>query len=269
MRDDDGLFLYVCETSEIEAWASSKVYIGQFQQLYTCVTGRFTDRNDDNEVYKYHERVMIPRLSLRAPNIDGKQLVSVDHPDFDMAYDTGVFPAERHRVQLAGCYLLMSYTGARPAELVDDQRTKPKGGPLDEILRMKAITSAGGSDADDKDKSDEADDEVPPDEDSKQLNELLSAETTVCGCSKALCYKDILMIIVRHPRTGRLIPVMAVNFIHHKGCDKKPRPTIFYFTLTKKLILCTVSIVTALALYDQAFAVESLTDAVRVLGVKT
>jgi hypothetical protein len=49
-------FLYVCETSKIESWGSSKVYIRQFQQLYTCVTGRFMDRNDANEVYKVSSR---------------------------------------------------------------------------------------------------------------------------------------------------------------------------------------------------------------------
>jgi hypothetical protein len=180
---------------------------------------------------------LIPRFGLRAPNIDGKPVVGVDELrvilTFNIAFDTGVLPAERHRVQLAGCYLLMSYTGARPAELVDNQRKKPKKGPLGEILRMKAVTSAGRGHGDNKDgeaheadddADDDADDEEPPDEDSKQLNELLAAETTRRGRSKALCYEDIFMMIVRHPRTGLHIPVMAIKFIHHKGCDKKPRP---------------------------------------------
>ncbi|RYP50628.1 hypothetical protein DL768_003910 [Monosporascus sp. mg162] len=112
-------------------------------------------------------------------------IVKAKAGDYDeyFAYDTGVFPAEPHHVPLAGCCLLMSYTGAPPAELVDNERKKPNGGPLDEILLMKAITcadgsDADGSDADDKNKFDEADDGVPPDVDSKQLNELLSAETT-------------------------------------------------------------------------------------------
>ncbi|RYP63007.1 hypothetical protein DL771_009492 [Monosporascus sp. 5C6A] len=177
-------FLYVCGTSQTESWASSKSYIRQFPQLYTFVTGRFMDKNDAKEVY--------------GP---------------------------------AGCYLLMWYTGARPAELVDNQRKKPKGGPLDEILRMKAIASAGGSDADGKDKSGkvddedkfiEADDEEPPDEDPSILTSC-SADTTGRGCSKALYYEDTLMMIVRHPWTDRLIPVIATKFIHYKRCDKKLR----------------------------------------------
>ncbi|RYO89823.1 hypothetical protein DL766_005139 [Monosporascus sp. MC13-8B] len=41
------------------------------------------------------------------------------------SYGTSVFPAEWHRVQLAGRYPLLSYTGARPAEVVDNQK-RPK-----------------------------------------------------------------------------------------------------------------------------------------------
>ena len=52
-------FLHVCETSKIESWGTSKVYIRQFQQLYTSVTGRYMDRNDSKELYKVH-----PRLAL-------------------------------------------------------------------------------------------------------------------------------------------------------------------------------------------------------------
>jgi hypothetical protein len=114
---------------------------------------------------------LIPRFGLRAPNIDGKPVVGVDELrvilTFNIAYDTSVFPAERHRIHMAGCYLLISYTGARPAELVANERKKPKDGPLDEILRMKTITSARGGDNNDKDEAevtDEADDEEPPDE---------------------------------------------------------------------------------------------------------
>lgn len=45
-------FLFVCETYNIRSWGTSKVYIRQFQELYTTVTGRFMDRNDSKEVYK-------------------------------------------------------------------------------------------------------------------------------------------------------------------------------------------------------------------------
>jgi hypothetical protein len=49
----DFLF-YVCEESkgQIKSWGTTKVYIRQFQQFYTSVTGRFMDRNEVREVYK-------------------------------------------------------------------------------------------------------------------------------------------------------------------------------------------------------------------------
>lgn len=52
-------------------------------------------------------------------------------------------------------------------------------------------------------------------------------ETTKRGRPKALCYEDILMMLVRHPVTGLPVLAMAIKFIHHKGADKKPKPYDF------------------------------------------
>ncbi|KAI1014649.1 hypothetical protein LB503_004126 [Fusarium chuoi] len=61
---------------------------------------------------------------------------------------------------------------------------------------------------------------------------------------------------------------MAIKFIHHKGADRKPKPTIFLFTPTKKQTFCAVSAIIALALHDEAFAASNLTDAASVLQTK-
>ena len=58
------------------------------------------------------------------------------------------------------------------------------------------------------------------------LSRLLLQETAQRGRPKALCYEDILLMIVRHPKTGRAIPAMAIKFVHHKGCDNKPKPYV-------------------------------------------
>ena len=71
---------------------------------------------------------------------------------------------------------------------------------------------------------DECSDDQGPDEASRRINELLSLDTVKRGRPKALCYEDILMMIVRHPVTKRPIPAMAIKFTHHKGADNKPRP---------------------------------------------
>ncbi|KAH7129645.1 hypothetical protein B0J13DRAFT_453386 [Dactylonectria estremocensis] len=249
--------LYVCERCKITSWGSGHEYIRQFQQLYTTVNGQYMDRNDTKEVYKYYRSVLVPRFGHRAPNIHGKPVLNVDNLrvilTFNIAYDTSIFPGERHRISLAGCYQLLCYTGARPAELVDGERQKPKDGSIQELFGQNAVQSSSSDNGEEQD--------VPADEHAKVLHGLLSQETVGRGRPKALCYEDIQMMIVRHPVTGRCMPAMAIKFIHHKGADNKPKPTIFYFTPTRKLLFCAVSTILALALHDNAFDAPSLTDA--------
>lgn len=45
-------FYWVCENHNINSWGTSQVYIRQFQQLHTTITGRYSDRNDIKELYK-------------------------------------------------------------------------------------------------------------------------------------------------------------------------------------------------------------------------
>ncbi|KAI5866135.1 hypothetical protein GGS23DRAFT_594281 [Durotheca rogersii] len=263
-------FLCVCETSRVGSSGTTKVHIRQFQQLYTCVTGRFMDSDDAREVYKYHDNVLVPQLGLWPPNTDGKPVVGIDELrvilTFNLAYDTSIFSTGLQRVWLHGYYVILSYTGVRPAELVDGGRKRPKDGSLDELFGQKVVIGpANGDDGSNTDKADVADDEEATDDDPKRLNELLSRETTGRGRPKALCYENILMMIVCHPVTGKAIPTMAIKFIHLKGADEKSKPAVFYFSPTKKLILCAITVMMAHALRDHAFDAPSLTNAARVL----
>ncbi|KAH6876713.1 hypothetical protein B0T10DRAFT_520891 [Thelonectria olida] len=249
-------FLFICEKYNISSWSTGKVYIRQFQQLYTTLNGRYMDRNDSKEVYKYYNSVLIPRFDHQPPNKDGKPVFNVDslrlHVTFNIAFDMKTFPGERHRLNMHGCYQLLCYTGARPAELVNAVRSKPKDGSGGVLFGCKAVHSTPDDDAD----------QAPAlDKDSKILDDLLAQETVVRGRPKALCYEDIQMMIVRHPITKRCILAMAIKFIHHKGADNKPKPTIFYFTPAKKLAFCAVSTILALALHDEAFDAPSLINA--------
>jgi hypothetical protein len=71
----------------------------------------------------------------------------------------------------------------------------------------------------------DADDQPPPpDAFSKRVSELLEQEPVQRGRSKSLCYEDILLMIARHPVTGRYLPAMAIRFTHHKGADNRPKP---------------------------------------------
>jgi hypothetical protein len=133
---------------------------------------------------------------------------------FDIAYETSSFPLERHRIQLAACYQLLCYTGARPVELVEAERKGPKNGSIEKLFGRKVVQSAGNDDK--------------PNEtgtlESAELCELLLQENTKRGRPKALCWEDIMMMLVRHPVTEQAVPVMAIKFIHHKGADNKPKP---------------------------------------------
>src|SRR5437762_2582610 len=59
-----------------------------------------------NGAPKCHDVVLVPRFDLQAPNGGGKDVT--DSSDllalqtFNIAYDTGIFPGERYRIQLSG-----------------------------------------------------------------------------------------------------------------------------------------------------------------------
>jgi len=158
---------------------------------------------------------LVPLYNLQPPNADGKPVLGTDDLlallTFNLAYDTGVFPLEAHRVQLDGIYLGLAYTGARPAEIVDNEKSRPKDGSWEEIFGPNLIVN---DDSDDK----------AQDDASRLLEEMLCQETTGRGRPKALCYEDVLLMVVRHPDTGADVLAMSIKFIHHKGADNKPKP---------------------------------------------
>lgn len=138
----------------------------------------------------------------------------------NLAYDRKIFPSERRRINRWGCYVFFMYTGARPAELVDAERKDPKDGSRTVLFGMKVVTSGEGEGDDDDGEP------PPPDKDSKVIIELLVQEFKERRRPKALCYEDIVMMMVRHPVTGRNTLAMAVRFTHHKGADNRPKPFV-------------------------------------------
>ncbi|KAF3768192.1 hypothetical protein M406DRAFT_336858 [Cryphonectria parasitica EP155] len=231
---------YLCETYRIKSWGTSWEYFRQYKQLYASVTGHYMDRNDSKEILK--------------DVADSGDLLAL--LTFNIAYDTGIFSGAKHRIQLAGCYLGLAFTGARPAEFVDGERKSGKDRCLEELFPRRAMGASG----EDKEKA--------PDENSELLEELLAQEHIIRGRSKALCYEDILLIVVRHPDTGKDVLAISIKFIYHKGVDNKPKPTIFFFTPTRKLIFCLISIIISLAVHDNAFAASNLISARQVFQVK-
>ncbi|KAK3692968.1 hypothetical protein B0T22DRAFT_495937 [Podospora appendiculata] len=254
----DFLF-HMCEAHSIKSWGTSWEYFRQFKQLYASTTGRYVDRND-SKVLKWHNAVLTSRFKLQAPNSGGKDVA--DSGDllaiqaFNIAYDTSVFSWERHRIKLSGCYLGLAFTGARPAEFVDGEKKRPKDGSLEELFGPRSTRPS----LDDKYGEGEA-----PDEDSRVLDEILSQETVGRGRPKCLCYEDILLMVVHHPETGKDTIVMSIKFL---DSNDLPFRTVFFFTLTRRLIFCLITVIVSLVVHDRAFAAPSLTSVKNVFQTK-
>jgi hypothetical protein len=133
---------------------------------------------------------LIHTFDLQAPNVRGKTVT--DSSDllallsFNVAYDFRVFPSERQRLNLAGCYLVLAYTGCRPAEVVDGDKNIPLDGSWEEIFGSQAILPLFQKHPED----------APSDAYAKELTKLLERETTYRGRPKALCYEDVQLMVV-------------------------------------------------------------------------
>ncbi len=127
---------------------------------------------------------------------------------YNIAFDSAIFPLEQHRVNLSVCYNFLACTGARPAEIVHNERNMPKDGSFQELWDPKAVLARSQMWRDRADSSDndapmekpediralcEGYEDEPPDENYRLLEELLSQETVGRGRPKALCYEDILL----------------------------------------------------------------------------
>ncbi|KAF3763133.1 hypothetical protein M406DRAFT_73780 [Cryphonectria parasitica EP155] len=165
-------------------------------------------------------------------------------------YATGkrIFSGEKHRVNLAGIYIGLACTGARPAEFVDDERKSGKD--LEELFPRRPKGAAD------------------EDENAGWLGKELTRYTVDRGRPKTLCWEDTLLMVVRHPATGEDILAMSIKFAHHKGADNKPKPTGLFFTPARRLIFCLINVIVCLAVLEGVFAASDLTSARQVYQIK-
>ncbi|KAG8852526.1 hypothetical protein FRB96_008621 [Tulasnella sp. 330] len=242
--------LHLCETCDITSSGTCWQYFRQWKQLYAKSTGRRMDINESDEVLKFHQTYLIPRFHLSAPSLRDKSVT--DSGDllallsFNWGYDHRRLPSERQRLDIAACYLILASTGCRPAEIVDGEKSKPLDGSFDELFGPHAKLALKPS--------------LGAELTGEELTQLLEFETQSRGRPKALCYEDMQLMVVRHPETGLDTLVLSIKFTHHKGADKKPKPTIFYFTPTNKLIFCLVTLIVSIAILDGAFDSPTLTS---------
>lgn len=121
----------------------------------------------------------------------------------NIAHDKHILPNERVRLVVAACYLVLGYTGCRPAEIVDGEKKQPLDPRWNELFDSHNLLQPNvASDP-------ELDDDLP-----RQTPRR----------PNALCYEDITLFVCRHPDTGEHCLGMAIKFTHHKGHDGKLKP---------------------------------------------
>lgn len=114
--------------------------------------------------------------------------------------------------------MILYYIRARPAELINNERKRLKDRSFKELFGTRVVILAN-YDKGPSENGEEVVEKVP-----NKLEKLLLRETIRRDRPKAFYYKDIFLMIVRHPVTGRVIFVMSIKFIHYKGCNNKPKP---------------------------------------------
>ena len=123
---------------------------------------------------------------------------------FNFAYDYTVFPSERHGIQPSGRYLLLSFTGARPGEIVDEKKTQRMArgktcmaerrlGPRTRMTAIRVQTKLPVC-----------------------LTRCLSKKLSVADGPKHFVMMTFFCRLCDTPKLVRTFPTMANKFIHHK-----------------------------------------------------
>ncbi len=185
-----------------------------------CVVNANTVAHAFSQFFKTY---LIPRFRLRQPMLRTKGVTNSGDLlallSFNYAYDRCIFPGKRQRLDLAGCYLILAYTGCRPAEIVDGEKPLPTNNVCwDELFGSHATLQLRAPPED-----------ASPGAQSKEIVRLLELETQSRGRPKALCYEDVQVMVVRLPNTGEDVLTMSIKFTHHKGSDNRPKPYISPF----------------------------------------
>ncbi|KFY15461.1 hypothetical protein V491_05669 [Pseudogymnoascus sp. VKM F-3775] len=199
--------------------------------LYNKENGRLIDTNDRKEVLKYIDTLPLDRTVKSKPvlGVDDLLLLLNCH----WACDKSVYHIERQRVRYMLILLLLFGTGHRPIELVDAKR-KRRDNPGSDNDDLEGDIDIGGVEGDTR-------------------------------LYNALYYEDIRLLVVHDPDNSvQDVLAIEVKLSHHKGHNKRPKPTIFFFTEVDDPIFCAITHFVSLALADEAFEAPSLTTPKRV-----
>ncbi|EXM13173.1 hypothetical protein FOTG_18367 [Fusarium oxysporum f. sp. vasinfectum 25433] len=248
-------------------------YWRDFKMLYRRANeGREINKNDCEEIVKYCTVNLKTEFEL--DNQPGSKPVASIKEMMKVLVevwfgDTSYFQTEDDRLNCATIVLLQGYTGCRPAELTDATKKRGGGNPLqesgcgnDEPMSEGDFagyetdtTEIGGEDKEDT-----------PDEGDQWQGSTATPDAETEGdparLTKALCYEDLTLWIVKDPRAGRRdVLAMEVALKFHKNVDRKPKPTIFLVREHRLPMLCPISHVLARAIRDDAILVDGYDSA--------
>ncbi|KAG6829646.1 hypothetical protein H0H87_010611 [Tephrocybe sp. NHM501043] len=207
--------VYMLDSCDIKSSGTSWQYFRQWKQVYYLTLKEEFPKYESDQVRHFHDTIAVAEFHLESPKKREKTVTDSDDLlallSFNIAYDSHALPSERQRLDVAACYLLLAYTGCRPAELVDGEKKKPKDGTFEELFGQGGVMPEPREGRDD-------------DGDDNELARMLERDTALRRRPKALCYEDIQLMVVPHPKTGRDTLTMSIKFTHHKGSDNKPKP---------------------------------------------
>ncbi|CAA7258612.1 unnamed protein product [Cyclocybe aegerita] len=169
-------------------------------------------------------------------------------PSIAFSSPTTYLHSERQRLDLARCYLILAYKGCWLAEIVDGETPLPTNDVCwDELFGSQATLTLSAPPP-------PSPQDPPRDAQSKEIVRLLELETPSRGRPKALCNKDIQLMVVRLPDSDKDILTMSIKFSHHKGSDNRPKPyTYLLFHADQAGYLLPCQLMVSIAVLDDAF----------------
>ncbi|KAI9810031.1 MAG: hypothetical protein M1827_006729 [Pycnora praestabilis] len=238
---------FILENYRVPKVSSIRQYWRQFKMLFSRCTGYEMNTNAAREVHKEKYRLDMSVKSKPVMGVDDLLLVLTHH----WAKDKSVFPNERQRVQLPMILLFAAYTASRPGELVDAMLSQ------ENKRRIKEMNQQWKEPWDNPENSDY--DEIGADRGKEKETER----------SKAVCYEDIRLMLLRNPTPGeRHVLAMEITLAHHKGVDRRLKPTTFLFREEDDPIFCPITHILTLAFVDHAFEAPSLRSVEQIFGLR-
>ncbi|SCO91190.1 uncharacterized protein FRV6_15318 [Fusarium oxysporum] len=225
-------------------------YWRDFKMLYRRANeGREINKNDCEEIVKYCTVNLKTEFEL--DNQPGSKPVASVKEMMKVLVEiwfgeTSYFQTEDDRLNCATIVLLQGYTGCRPAELTDATKKRGGGNPLQEFDCSNGEPMSEGDlagyETDTTEIGGEEEEEETPDEGDQRRRPAATPEVEKeddrVRLTKALCYEDLTLWIVKDPKGGRRdVLAMEVALKFHKNVDRKPKPHVLARAIRDDAIL--------------------------------